>query len=46
MNCVRNISVTTLVRVFAANISNHTEGERIWFSLARMWPKHFQPKTL
>ena len=44
MNCVRSIAVRTLARVFAANILNHTERERIWFSLALMWLKHFRPK--
>ncbi len=46
MNCVQNIIVRTLVRVFAANILNHIERERIWFSLVLMWLKHFLPKRL
>jgi len=46
MNCVRSITVRTLARVFAANILNHTERERIWFFLALMWLQHFLRKML
>ena len=46
MNCGPSITVRTLAQVFAANILNHTERERIWFSLALMWLKHFLRKTL